>query len=436
MRVFPWLLLTGAVWAQPIDLSKNRVDPVTFIFDDGRTTLADYVLSQIRQHTSCCGVDNIYVELRIDSAGSVVNVRAMTGGNDCYKQSVRDILLPVRWKAENFRRTRPLYYEFNFREECKGTDQDNVYKPVPAPTGLSAPVAQSSPPPAAPSPKETSSEPQPEGKPAPKPESPKPPLAEAQKPPAPDKASPPPSETPKNVPLTPSLPGTKPPQEGEAADYRPEEPASPPKPASARPAQPSRRPTAPAHEPARKGYQPGPEPPKEAQPPAPPAVLGKLPSDSVPVPLAVPQPQKYRSTGEKRPPQDHVSSYINTSGPRYAEPEYVGGPVAQALYLKKAYRTRGVCGLVHVLMEVAIDAQGNVRGYRILKANRPDAEAATPAVLAGMKYKPVPFPTVFYTEFKVDVDCQSDQPSTRLDSVPDYLATPEGKLIRPATPRP
>ncbi len=436
MRVFRWLLLSSVVGAQPIDLSKNRVDPVTFLFDDGRTSLADYVLSQIRQHTSCCGVDNVYVELRIDSTGTVVSVRAMTGGNDCYKQSLRDILLPVRWKAENFRRTRPLYYEFNFREECKGTNEDNVYKPIPSPAGTPAPVAQGGPSPASPPAKETPSEPQPGVKPEPKLESPKPPLAETQKPTAPEKAASPPSEAPKTVPITPSLPGTEPPQEGEVARSRSEEPASPPKVASAGPARPARRGAAPAQEPARKGYQPGPEPPKEAQPPAPPAVLGKLPSDSVPVPLTVPQPQKYRSTGEKRPPQDHVNSYINTSGPRYSEPDYVGGPVAQALYLKKAYRTRGVCGLVHVLMEVAIDAQGNVRGYRILKANRPDVEVATPAVLAGMKYKPVPFPMVFYTEFKVDVDCQSDQPSTRLDSVPDYLATPEGKLIRPATPRP
>ncbi len=430
MRVFRWLLLSSAVWAQLIDLSKNRVDPVTFIFDDGRTTLADYVLSQIRQHTTCCGEDNVYVELRINPEGVVENVRAMTGRNDCYKQSLRDILLPVRWKAENFRTTRPLYYEFSFREECKGTAQDNVYKPISAPAGAPAPVAQAGTPPTSPS--ETPAQ----AKPEPKPEAPKPPAEETSKPPAPEKTVPPAPEKPKSVPLTPSLPGTQPPQEGEPAEAKSAEPAPSPKPTPAAPAKASRRPTPPAQEPARKGYQPGPEPPKEAQPPAPPAVLGKLPSDSVPVPLSVPQPQKYRSTGEKRPPQDHVGSYINTSGPRYTEPDYIGGPVAQALYLKKAYRSRGVCGLVHVLMEVAIDAQGNVRGYRILKANRPDVEVATPAVLAGMKYKPVPLPTVFYTEFKVDVDCQSDQRSTRLDSVPDYLATPEGKLIRPAAPRP
>jgi hypothetical protein len=43
---------------------------------------------------------------------------------------------------------------------------------------------------------------------------------------------------------------------------------------------------------------------------------------------------------------------------------------------------------------------------------------------------------IFYTEFKIDVDCQAEQRRYQLDSIPDYLATPEGKLIRPATPKP
>ncbi|MCS7153632.1 MAG: hypothetical protein NZ989_06780, partial [Bacteroidia bacterium] len=152
MRTFSWAaLLIALTYAQPVDLSRQRVDPLTFTFEDGRTTLADYVLSQIRQHSTCCGVDNIYVEIRITPEGNVENVRAMTGRNDCYKQSLRDILLPVRWKVENFRTTRPIYYELRFSEECKGTTADNVYKPIPAPVAASTPPSQ--PPAPAPSPK-------------------------------------------------------------------------------------------------------------------------------------------------------------------------------------------------------------------------------------------------------------------------------------------
>lgn len=415
MRSFRWAwsLLTLS-WAQPTNIAQQRVDPLTFTFEDGRTTLTDYVLSQLRAHTTCCGVDNIYVELRITPEGTVENVRAMTGRNDCYKQSLRDILMPLRWKVENFRSTRPLYYEFRLSEACKGTDQDNVYKPIPMPSSAQ-PVAQATPPA-----------------------------------PAPQQASPPAPE-PKPIPVTPPLPGKTEPKEEPTppmSEPKAEEPPKPaPQPKKTEPTPPAERKSPPppkepptpgrvSAEPARKGYQPGKEPPKEAHPPNPPAVLGNLPSDSVPKPLPVSVPKKYQSTGEKRPPSDHLNSFVNTSGPRFSEPDYINGPVAKALYLKQEYRKRGVCGLVHVLLEVAIDAQGNVRGYRILRANRPDVEIATPQVLAGMKYKPVPLPTVFYTEFKIDVDCQSDQQRVRLDTVPDFLSTPEGKLIRPATPQP
>ncbi|MCX7606319.1 MAG: hypothetical protein N2170_03500 [Bacteroidia bacterium] len=407
MRVFRWAHLYWAyLLAQPVDISQQRVDPLTFTFEDGRTTLADYVLSQLRQHSSCCGVDNVYIELRITPEGTVESVRAMTGRNDCYKQSVRDILQPIRWKVENFRTTRPIYYELRFSEECKGTEGDNVYKPISTP-GASRPVAQSTPPP------------QPESQPTP-------PKTEA---PAQE-----PTQT-KPIALTPSLPGTAEPKTPPAQ----EEPVKQPVERPEKTRQSTKRPSSAeplAAEPARKGYQPGKEPPKEAQPPNPPALIGRLPSDSVPRPLSTQVPKQYQSTGEKRPPSEHVNSYVNTSGPRFAEPDYVNGPVAKALYLKQEYRKRGVCGLVHVLLEVAIDSQGNIRGYRILRANRPDVEIATPQVLAGMKYKPVPLPTVFYAEFKIDVDCQTDQRKIKLDTVPDFLSTPEGKLIRPAQPQP
>ena len=409
--------------AQLVDVTQMRVDPLTFVFEDGRTSLEDYVKSQLRQHTTCCGVDNIYMELRITPEGRVESVRPMTGRNDCYKQSIRDILQPLLWKVESFRTTRPLYCEFSLQEECKGTESDNVYKPVPLPAGAK-PIAQ-----------------------APTPVPAQPP---ATQPPA---AQPPaPKPEPEPIPVTPSLPGTSEPKtkatepvEEATAPERAEKPPKPapaPKPKPQPPTEPeesyaqerpARRPTT---EPARKGYQPGKEPPKEAQPPNPPAVLGRLPADSTPVPLKVAVPKGYASTGEKRPPQEHVNSYVNTSGPRFSEPDYISGPIAKALYLKQEYRKRNVCGLVHVLLEVAIDAQGNIRGYRILRANRPDVEIATPQVLAGMKYKPVPMPTVFYTEFKIDVDCDSDQRKLRLDTIPDFLSTPDAKLIRSASPQP
>ncbi len=410
-RIF---LLIGLVAAQIVDITRYRVDPATFLFEDGRTRLSDYVISQIQTHSNCCGIDGIYVELRIKPDGTLEGVRPLTGQNNCYKKSIVDILLPLRWKAEGFQTTRTLYYEFPLSIECKGTENDNVYVPI-APPG--ATVASAS------EPSRPGDSPRPEGPSKAEPKSPPPPASG--------------EEAPKSIPATPPLPGQTPPKSESPAP--PPAPKSRPAPKEQVPPAPTEPPSAPAisqDEPARKGYQPGTPPPSEPGKPRPPAVVGELPSDSVPKPLQVQIPKKYQSTGEKRPPQEHIGSYVNTTGPRYTEPDYINGPIAKALYLKKAYRDAGVCGLVHVLLEIAIDPNGQVRGYRILAANTPKAAEVTPKVLQGLRYKPVPLPMVFYTEFKIDVDCQSDRPPQRLDTIPDYLVTPEGKLIRPPAPKP
>ncbi len=408
---FRILLLIGLAGAQTVDITKYRVDPTSFLFEDGRTKLSDYVTAQLQMHSTCCGIDAIYVELRITPEGTLESARALTGQNNCYKKSVIDILLPLRWKAEGFQGTRTMYYEFRFSLECKGAEQDNVYTPIPTP---GAPVASGTVP--------ASEQSQPVER--PKPQEPS-------------------ESAPKPIPATPSLPGQTPPKPTvEAPPSPPPQPKPKPQPPApkekAPPAQtePSSPPVASREESARKGYQPGTPPPTEPGKPRPPAVVGPLPSDSTPKPLKVQIPPKYQSTGEKRPPEEHLRSYVNTTGPRYNEPDYINGPIAKALYLKKAYRDVGACGLVHVLLEIAIDQNGQVRGYRILGANSPKVAEVTPKVLRDLRYKPVPLPMVFYTEFKIDVDCQSDRPPQRVDTVPDYLVTPESKLIRSSAPKP
>ncbi len=428
------LLGIALLVAQPVDPAKYRVDPSTFLFEDGRTTLTDYVLAQLQAHSTCCGQDGIYVELRITPEGTLEGVRPMTGRNDCYKKSVQDILRPLRWKAEGFQTTRTVYYEFRLARECQGSAEDNVYKPIPAPGGLAAGAT-----PAEPAKEVAKAEPA----------KPEPAKAEPKAPEAPKAVTPPAAvEEPTPIPPTPSIPQTK--ESGtsrlssESPKAQPKSepaptPSSEPAPSAPKkkPAQPKPTPSQPSDVPARKGgFQPGTPPPDKPGDPRPPAIVGSLPTDSVPQTLAVAIPKKYTSTGEKRPPEAHVTSYANTAGPRYMEPDYISGPIAKALYLKKTYRELGACGLVHVLLEIAIDQNGQIRGYRILNANSKLVADVTPRVLQGMRYKPVPLPMVFYAEFKIDVDCESDHRKQNLDSIPDYLVTPDPKLIRPATTKP
>ncbi|MCS7162682.1 MAG: hypothetical protein NZ958_05070 [Bacteroidia bacterium] len=389
--------------AQPIDITQQRIDPLTFTFEDGRTTLDEYVIDQIRRRTRCCGIDNVWVELRFNPDGTVKSVGIKLGENKCYTQSIRDILLSTRWKVENIRVGRPLYREFRLNEDC-GPERDNKYLPI-SPTPPALAEGPSAPP--APTAK-------------PKPEESPPPTPKAEEPSAPsaELPTPPPPPVPEKSEIKPSPQPTPLTQVAEDAPS-----PLPSKPNAARP----------HSEPARKGYQPGPEPPTEARPPNPPALVGALPADTTPKPLRADIPSNYQSTGEKRPPNSHLNSFLNTTGPRYSEPDYIHGPVAKAIYLKQEYRKQGVCGLVQVLLEIAIDAQGNLRGYRILRANTPEIAKATPQVLKGLRYKPVPLPMVFYTEFKIDVDCQSDQRKVKLDTIPDFLANPEGKIIQPSS---
>ncbi|MEN2993182.1 MAG: hypothetical protein ABDH91_06475 [Bacteroidia bacterium] len=405
--------------AQPVDITQQRIDPLTFTFEDGRTTLDEYVIDQIRRRTRCCGIDNVWVELRFNPDGTVKSVGIKLGENKCYTQSIRDILLSTRWKVENIRSGRPLYREFRLNEDC-GSDRDNKYTPIsPTPPALAEGPSAPSAPLAEPKPQEPSAPPA-----TPKPEEPSAPSAESPKPAPP--AAPEKAEASPSAPFTP---------EGEAPPKPSAQPTPPPPVAEAAPSPPPSKPkpVRPRSEPARKGYQPGPEPPTEARPPNPPALVGALPADTTPKPLKADIPSHYQSTGEKRPPNSHLNSFTNTTGPRYSEPDYIHGPVAKAIYLKQEYRKQGVCGLVQVLLEIAIDAQGNLRGYRILRANTPEIAKATPEVLKGLRYKPVPLPMVFYTEFKIDVDCQSDQRKVKLDTIPDFLANPEGKIVQPSS---
>jgi hypothetical protein len=101
---FRLILVVSLLAAQTVDITKYRVDPATFLFEDGRTTLTDYVVGQLQAHSSCCGLDGIYVELRITPEGTLESVRPMTGRNDCYRKSVVDILRPSALESGRFSR--------------------------------------------------------------------------------------------------------------------------------------------------------------------------------------------------------------------------------------------------------------------------------------------------------------------------------------------
>ncbi len=122
------------------DISKVVADPNTTIFSDGQNTVAGYVYEELQAKTKCCGEDAIYVEVKINSEGRTQSVRALSGNNECYKKSVADIIMPIRWDASKISGTKTIYIEVKPNLACKGNRDDNLY--VKLDYGIPAPITE------------------------------------------------------------------------------------------------------------------------------------------------------------------------------------------------------------------------------------------------------------------------------------------------------
>jgi hypothetical protein len=92
-----------STFAQEVDVTKLSADTKTFIFSDGKHTVKNYIYERLQAQTNCCGQDRIYLEIKIDPTGYVISAKALTGKNDCYKESVIDIVKNIKWDAADFK---------------------------------------------------------------------------------------------------------------------------------------------------------------------------------------------------------------------------------------------------------------------------------------------------------------------------------------------
>ncbi|MEM0999844.1 MAG: hypothetical protein AAGN35_22520 [Bacteroidota bacterium] len=115
-----------------VDLASARANAKTFIFDDGKHTVHGEVYRQLKEFTSCCGNDAIYLEVKFDQQGTVTSAKTLTGKNDCYKKSVIDIIRNVRWDATGVTGTKTIYFEVKPIIPCSGSPGENEYKPIAA----------------------------------------------------------------------------------------------------------------------------------------------------------------------------------------------------------------------------------------------------------------------------------------------------------------
>ncbi|MEL6252143.1 MAG: hypothetical protein AAFR87_09045 [Bacteroidota bacterium] len=136
MNLRLWMLVVGLLMCFPafaqegeeIDLTKLTANRKTFVFNDSKHTVKKYINTQLQKETSCCGEndDRIYLEVRIDPTGYVVSAKAITGKNECFKQSAEDLVKRVKWEANDARGPKSIYIELRPKVECS-SGRDNNY---------------------------------------------------------------------------------------------------------------------------------------------------------------------------------------------------------------------------------------------------------------------------------------------------------------------
>jgi hypothetical protein len=113
-----------------VDVTKLVADTKTLIFSNNKNTVKGYIYSELEARTSCCGSDRIYFEVRIDPSGHVLQVKLLSGNNECFKNAAADILKNIKWDTRDFRGPKSIYFEIRPEVDCEA-GRNNQYKPLP-----------------------------------------------------------------------------------------------------------------------------------------------------------------------------------------------------------------------------------------------------------------------------------------------------------------
>ncbi len=139
-----WALIGGPAYAQ-IDVTTAVCDRETGLFDDGKTSLNDYLTEELKTKTTCCGADavgqneNLQVQIFVNDDGYVTSTRVLSGKNECVRQAVGDMLKYVKWKKSD----KPTFFRIvNLKlPACPNKPNDNKYATIAAPAGWVEPTA-------------------------------------------------------------------------------------------------------------------------------------------------------------------------------------------------------------------------------------------------------------------------------------------------------
>lgn len=392
MRIFSLVSLftLGLFYAgnAQVDVLNTRANPKTFIFDDDKHTVHGYIYNQLKEQTSCCGNDAIYLEVKFDESGTVTSAKTLTGRNDCFKQSVIDIVSSVRWDATDVKGSKTIYFEVKPIVPCSGGPTENVYKKIPRVGGggeLASNMGTGKPVEVV---KEV-------------------PVVKEQ-----------PKEVVKEVvkevePIASNTNDGGGDDEGFLSD---DTPVETPKPVVKEPVKPVVKETV-------KAVADVPAPTKEvvkAQPIAKPTKGG---GGGIP-----PQAKlDYVSQGERGPDPSHAGTHLNENPDKVTNPE-ISDESSFGVQMRQSLRKSGFCGLANALVEVEVDRYGSVVNSRIMYANNEQVKDILPGIIKGLKFKAQgasDLKSFFsYYQIKTEIVCNG-KPQFNLKEVPPVIKSPD-----------
>jgi hypothetical protein len=364
-----------AAYAQDgFDASEHRADPNTKMFSDGKHTVSKYVLSQLEKRTNCCGMDDIYLEVKYNENGYTVQTRVLNASNECNRQALPDIMKYVRWKVKNPDKIRPVYLSLKPVVDCEDTENDNVYEAIPEPSFYPENIKAGA----------TASggggrQQQQQQK-------------EQQQ-------------------------GQQDKQMAQKKEQKEQDQQQQSQQQEQTPAQPEGQ-----QQPSAKGQQHGGQ------------EMASVKQDSIDYEKLVmeddqvmPPPDQF-DRKNRNPKEDHADTHTNVDIPDYSTTFREAKPDI-ALRVKRELRKQGICGLAHVFVELRLAPSGEVTGVRWLQYNEEEVKQAALPLLANMAFQSTASRTTYpYFEMKTFIDCDNMPTGERdVDDVPDYFYGPGEK---------
>lgn len=380
-----------------MDILNTRANPKTFIFDDDKHTVHGYIYSQLKEKTSCCGNDAIYLEVKFDESGSVTSAKTLTGKNECFKQSVIDIVSSVRWDATDVKGSKTIYFEVKPIVPCSGGPTENVYKKIPRIGGEIVSTNK---------PEEGSKEVNVVAQPAK-------PVEKPVEQPVVVKPVEKPVEKPAEVIASNTNDGGD--EDGFLSDDVPvEEPVKPVVKETVKPV-------------VKEVVKPIAEvKPTKEDIKTQPVVAKAQPSKSMKTGAIPPQAKlDYVSKGERAPDPSHKDSHIDEPVAVVTDP-VISDQSSFGVQMRTSLRKAGFCGLANALIEVEVDRNGSVVNSRIMYANNDQVRDILPGIIKGLKFEAQNASNLksffSYYQIKTEIVCGT-KPQFNLQDVPQVIKT-------------